>query len=91
MAIRNIDKEFKENTKFLDTIDFIPYFKQTFSLAVLMKLVDFDYSDSDLPPVLEGEVFNYYTEDDLKDYLKNRYKNLNLYIAYDYYIDYKEK
>ena len=92
MLIRNIDKEFEQNTKFLDTIDFTLYFSQTNSLAALMALVESDYECySLLPECLDGSAFNYYTEEDLKDYLKKRYPNLMCCPVEDYYIQYDTK
>ena len=40
MVERYIDKEFQINKEFLDTIDFIPFLKETQVLSVLMAAVE---------------------------------------------------
>ena len=88
--VRNIDKEFQINTKFLDSIDFTSYFKWISVLSRLMKAIEVDYRNKEMPPELEGEVFNYYSEEDFKDYLQKRYSNIYFYHTEDYLIDYKK-
>ena len=41
------------------------------------------------PKELENEVFNYFTMEDFKDYLLNRYSNLDIYPFEDYLIDFR--
>jgi len=93
MVERYIDKEFQINKDFLDTIDFIPFLKETPLLSILMKAVEI-YCFSNhikLPSELEGEVFNYYSEEEFKDYLEKRYKNeANFYPLEDYIIGFRE-
>lgn len=91
MIKRNIDKEFQINKEFLDTIDFVPFLEETKLLSVLMGAVEsfVFFSHKEMPPELEGEVFNYYSEEDFKDYLSNRYSNLYLYPFEDYLIDFR--
>lgn len=85
----NIDKEFQINTDFLDTIDFVPYLAIYQSLAQLMAVVEEDYKNVDMPPELQGELFNCYNESDFKDYLLERYHNLYFYPIEDYLIDFR--
>ena len=85
-----IDKEFQINKEFLDTIDFIPFLKEAQVLSALMGAVEsyvfFNYKN--MPPELEGEVFNYYSEEDFKDYLEKRYaKKAYFYPIEDYLIE----
>ena len=91
--IRKIDKEFQINKEFLDTIDFMPFLKETEVLSVLMTAVEsyVFFNHKEMPPELNGEVFNYYSEEDFKDYLEKRYKNkIIFYPVEDYLIDFKE-
>ena len=93
MVERYIDKEFQINKEFLDTIDFIPFLKKTSLLSKLMKAVEIYcfLNHIKLPPELEGEVFNYYNEEDFKDYLERRYKEeVNFYSVEDYVIGFRE-
>lgn len=91
MVERYIDKEFQINKEFLDTIDFIPFLKNAQSLSLLMAAVE-SYcflNHINLPSELEEEVFNYYSEEDFKDYLEKRYKGyINFYLIEDYLIDF---
>lgn len=91
MPVRNIDKEFQINKEFLDTIDFVPFLEETKLLSVLMAAVEsfVFFNHKEMPPELDGEVFNYYSEEDFKDYLSNRYSNLYLYPVEDYLIDFR--
>lgn len=90
MLIRNIDKEFQINTEFLDTIDFIPYFKWNSVLSRVMEAVEIAYKNKEMPPELECEVFNCYNEEDFKNYLQKRYPNIYFYPMEDYLIDYRK-
>ncbi len=87
-----IDNEFEINTKFLDDINFLPYFihYNDKTLGDIMSLIEEDYHDSirEMPSELEGYVFNYYTVDDFRDYLKNRYgDSITIYPVEDYYVE----
>lgn len=93
MNIRDFKKGFQINTEFLDTIDFIPFLKETQVLSVLMAAVEsyVFFNHKDMPPELEGEVFNYYSEEEFKDYLEKRYeKKVCFYPMEDYLIDFRE-
>ena len=87
-----IDKEFEINKEFLDTIDFIPFLKQYAKLGDMMGAIE-EYcyeNEIELPSELETEVFNYYSEDDFKDYLEKRYlEKAFFYPITDYLIDYR--
>lgn len=93
MVERYIDKEFQINKEFLDTIDFIPFLKQYDKLGDMMGAIE-EYcyeNEIELPSELETEVFNYYNEEDFKDYLEKRYKNeVNFYPLEDYIIGFRE-
>lgn len=93
MVQRYIDKEFQINKDFLDTIDFIPFLKQYAKLGDMMGAIEeYCYENKiELPSELETEVFNYYNEEDFKDYLKNRYaKKVFFFPLEDYLIDFRE-
>ena len=87
-----IDKEFEINKEFLDTIDFIPFLKQYDKLGDMMGAIE-EYcyeNEIELPSELETEVFNYYSEDDFKDYLEKRYSEKAFFCPItDYLIDYR--
>lgn len=88
-----IDKEFQINKEFLDTIDFIPFLKQYVRLGDMMRAIEeYCYENKiELPSELETEVFNYYSEEDFKDYLEKRYvKKAYFYLIEDYLIDFRE-
>ena len=93
MVERYIDKEFQINKEFLDTIHFIPFLKQYDKLGDMMGAIE-EYcyeNEIELPSELETEVFNYYNEEDFKDYLEKRYKNeVNFYPLEDYIIGFRE-
>ena len=86
-----IQEGYEINKKFLDEIDFIPYFIHYNDkvLGDIMSIIETDYHDSliEMPPELEGYVFNYYSVDDFRDYLKKRYDNLTIYPVEDYYVE----
>lgn len=90
----NIDKEFQINKEFLDTIDFTPFLKETELLSVLMTAVEsfVFFNHKEMPPELDGCVFNYYSEYDFKEYLKERYKNnIEFFPIEDYVIEFCEE
>lgn len=93
MNIRDFKEGFQINKEFLDTIDFIPFLKETQVLSVLMAAVE-SYvflNHIELPPELKTEVFNYYCEEEFKDYLEKRYeKKVYFYPMEDYLIDFRE-
>ena len=85
-----IDKEFEINTEVLNEIDFIPYLKEYQNLEQMMVAIENKYNSFMLPPELEGEIFNYYSEDDFMNYLANRYPTkLYFFLITDYLIDYR--
>ena len=93
MNIRDFSKNFQINKEFLDTIDFIPFLKETQVLSALMAAVEsyVFFNHKNMPPELEGEVFNYYNEEEFKDYLEKRYeKKVCFYPIEDYLIDFRE-
>lgn len=93
MVKKYIDKEFQINKDFLDTIDFIPFLKETQVLSALMAAVEsyVFFNHKNMPPELDGNVFNYYSEEDFKDYLEKRYKDeINFYPLEDYVIGFRE-
>lgn len=93
MNIRDFSKDFQINKEFLDTIDFIPFLKETQILSVLMTAVEsyIFLNHIELPSELETEVFNYYSEEDFKDYLEKRYgEKIYFYPLEDYLIDFRE-
>ena len=93
MNIRDFKKGFQINKEFLDTIDFTPFLKGTQVLSALMAAVEsyVFFNHKDMPPELETEVFNYYSEEEFKDYLEKRYeKKIYFYPIEDYLIDFRE-
>lgn len=94
MNIRDIKEGFQINKEFLDTIDFIPFLKQYAKLGDMMGAIE-EYcyeNEIELPSELETEVFNYYSEEDFKDYLEKRYsEKAFFYPVEDYLIDFREQ
>lgn len=93
MNIIAFTKRFQINKEFLDTIDFIPFLKQYAKLGDMMGAIE-EYcheNEIELPSELETEVFNYYNEEEFKDYLEKRYgKKICFYPIEDYLIDFRE-
>lgn len=93
MNIKDFTKDFQINKEFLDTIDFIPFLKQYAQLGHMMGAIE-EYcyeNEIELPSELETEVFNYYDEEDFKDYLKKRYsEKVFFYPIEDYLIDFRK-
>ncbi len=93
MNIRDFKEGFQINKEFLDTIDFIPFLKQYGKLGDMMGAIEeYCYENKiELPSELETEVFNYYSEEDFKDYLEKRYsEKAFFYPMEDYLIDFRE-
>lgn len=85
-----IDKGFQINTEILDRIDFTPFLKKYHNLLELMTAIELKYDNINLPPELEGEIFNYYSADDFMCYLLKRYPSkLRFNTFVNYLIDYK--
>ena len=93
MNIKDITKDFQINKEFLDTIDFIPFLKGNQMLSMLMTTVEIFVflNHIELPPELKNEVFNYYDEEDFKNYLEKRYsEKVFFYPIQDYLVDFRE-
>lgn len=94
MNIKDFKKGFQINKEFLDTINFIPFLKaKPPVLSVLMVAIEtfIILNNKEMPPELKGKVFNYYSEEDFKDYLEKRYENeINFYPIEDYVIGFRE-
>ena len=85
-----IDKGFQINTETLDRIDFTPFLKKYRNLLELMTAIELKYKSINLPPELEGEIFNYYSADDFMSYLLKRYPSkLHFNTFVNYLIDYR--
>lgn len=93
MNIRDFKKGFEINTKYLDQIEFTAYLLSYQLLGRLMAAVEEDYDNSyNMPPELEGNTFNFYSEEEFKDYLEKRYPtNLWFYPVEDYLIDFRRE
>ena len=94
MNIRDFKEGFQINKEFLDTIDFIPFLRQYAKLGDMMGAVEEHCYENkiELPSELETEVFNYYSEEDFKDYLEKRYsEKAFFYPVEDYLIDFRGK
>ena len=93
MNIKEFKKGFQINKEFLDTIDFIPFLEQYAKLGDMMAAIE-EYcyeNEIELPSELKTEVFNYYDEEDFKDYLEKRYlEKTFFYPIKDYLIDFRE-
>lgn len=91
--MQNINNEFRTNKKFLDTIDFVPFLKEAPLLSVLRTAVKI-YCFSNhiiLPPELDEDVFKYYNNQKLKEYLEKRYQEyVSIYPINDYMIAFME-
>lgn len=91
MNIRDFKEGFQINKEFLDTIDFVPFLKQYDRLGEMMIAIEQKYRKVNMPAELQGEIFNYYTDDEFKDYLKERYSEyINFFPIEDYVINYWE-
>lgn len=93
MNIRDFTEGFQINKEFLDTIDFVPFLKGNQMLSMLMTTVEiFVFSNRiELPPELKNEVFNYYDEEDFKNYLEKQYsEKVFFYPMQDYLVDFRE-
>lgn len=91
MNIVDFTKQFQTNKEFLDTIDFVPFLKQYNILGEMMIAIEQKYRNVNMPAELQGEIFNYYTDDEFKDYLKERYTEcVNFFPIEDYVINYWE-
>lgn len=77
--------------QFLDKIDFLPYiekFKGKKFTDMMIEIED-EWDSKDIVQndnVLEGFLFNYITENEFADYLKNRYDNFGYYEVVTKYI-----
>lgn len=93
MNIQDFNKGFQINKKFLNTIDFVPFLKESPLLSILRTAIEiYCFSNHiNLPPELKGEVFNYYNDEEFKEYLEERYKEyINFYPINDYAIAFME-
>ena len=93
MNIQDFNKGFQINKKFLDTIDFVPFLKEAPLLSVLRTAVKI-YCFSNhivLPPELDEDVFKYYNNKNLKEYLEKRYQEyVSIHPINDYMISFME-
>ena len=72
-----MDDRTQENLKFLDTIDFIPYLDMHFkNVYELMGYIQDDFEEKGLETFEDGFVFNWVSDYEFADYLKNRYPNI---------------
>ena len=93
MAIQDSNKCFQINKKFLDTIDFIPFLKEAPRLSILRNAIEIYYLSNHivLPPELNEDVFKYYNNKNLKEYLEKRYQEyVSIYPVNDYIISFME-
>ena len=72
-----MDDRTQANLKFLDTIDFIPYLDMHFkNVYELMGYIQDDFEEKGLETFEDGFVFNWISDYEFADYLKNRYPNI---------------
>lgn len=93
MNIKDFTEGFQINKEFLDTIDFTPFLKQYAKLGDMMGAIEEHCYENEieLPSELGTEVFNYYSEEEFKEYLEKRYeKKIYFYPIEDYLIDFRE-
>ena len=67
------DEEMKLQASLLDKYDFIPYLENCYKISDLIHKFEFDHDNDDLPSEFDGFVFNFFGEEDIIDYLSNRY------------------
>lgn len=70
------ERKVKENLKFLDTIDILPFIKKNREICTLMCNVAEEYSKNtnfEIPKFLEGDIFNYVDNLKFVDYIRGRY------------------
>ena len=77
--------------QFLDKIDFLPYIEKFKGkkFTDMMNEIEDEWDSKDIVQndnVLEGFLFNYITENEFADYLKNRYDNFGYYEVVTKYI-----
>lgn len=92
MHIEDFKKGFQINKEFLDTIDFVPFLEQCARLGDMMGTIEEHCYENkvELPSELGNEVFNYYNEEDFKDYLEKRYsEKVFFYPMKDYLVDFR--
>lgn len=83
------EKEYKVQEETLDKIDFLPYIekykgKEFWEMKTAVE-DDYDYTELTNNDVLEGCTFNWYSEDEIIDYLQNRYPDKFRVIEICYY------
>lgn len=80
-------KELEElNKKYLDTLDFSEYVNVSNDVQTLIDMIEDDFDDKeDLPPELEGCIFNHLGTEDIAYYLAERYgKKVHEQVIYKY-------
>ena len=73
MTYWDYDEDVRNNIEFLNTIDFTRYLANNYIIEQVIDDVEYDYDKSNLPSWLDGNVFNYLTEEEVVEYLKQRY------------------
>lgn len=75
--MNDYEKEYAAQKEALDKIDFLPYIEKYKGKKLwdLISAVEDDYDNTELTnnDVLEGCTFNWYSEDEIIDYLEKRY------------------
>lgn len=74
------------NEKYLDTLDLSDYISKSNDVKTIIDLIEKDYNDSDqLPPELEGCIFNFLCMEEVAYYLAGRYNlRVNEQVIYKY-------
>ena len=96
MTLKEIKVGEELNYRFLDRIDFTPYFEFCVTVAeVCQEIIAHNpIPISELPPELQGNYFNFLGEDDITQYLQKRYGdkwNFTEHVEIEYYITRKSK
>ena len=70
----------KENCKILDKINLIQYCKPGYKIHDIMYIIESLYNNTDIVKndICQNSIFNWFSEEEFIEYLKNRYPNLKI-------------
>ena len=76
----DLNGELKKNAEILDQIDLSKYCRAGLTLGDIMSQIEGDFNGSELASsdVCKGCILNWFDEEDLAGYLKDRYPDLNI-------------
>lgn len=91
MTLKEMKAGLEINQRFLDRIDFTPYFEYCVTVAEVCQetIARNPIPISEMPPELQGNYFNFLDEYDITQYLQKRYGdkwNFKEHVEVEYYI-----